>query len=165
MMTGRLLLLTVFLFAVAASVQAEDGAPVASGTVDGDMIVKYGTAELVWQQSTADTNSDGVITADSYPEGDKMIWQDAMNFCQSLSFAGSTDWRLPEIAELNSLVEISHSYPAVNPAFQCESDSYWSATTSAVKTTKAQYVHFNFGTESSRDKTKRAYVRCVSTGK
>ncbi len=163
-MMGRLLLLSVFLFAVAASGQAEDGAPVVSGSVDGDMIVKYGTAELVWQQNTADTNSDGVITAASYPAGDKMTWQDAMTFCQSLSFAGSTDWRLPEIAELNGLVEIAHSYPAVNPAFQCESDAYWSATTSADKTSKAQYVHFNFGTESSRNKTKRAYVRCVGTG-
>jgi hypothetical protein len=165
MMTGRLLLLCVFIFAVATSGQAEDGAPVAAATVDGDRIVKYGTAELLWQQNTADTNSDAVITAASYPKGDKMTWQDGMNYCQSLSFAGATDWRLPKITELKGLVEISHSYPSVNPAFQCESDSYWSATTSADKTRKAQYVHFNFGTESSRDKTKSAYVRCVSTGK
>lgn len=47
-----------------------------------------GESGLVWQ-------------ADSLPI---MNWPDAMNYCEALEFGGASDWRLPTIGELRTLV-------------------------------------------------------------
>lgn len=84
---------------------------------------------LVWQQS------DGGTTRN---------FDDAISYCEGLSLAGQTDWRLPNIKELNSIVDYSRapdtdSAPALNSIFTASSFSneegitdygwYWSSTT------------------------------------
>ena len=163
-MSARFSVLGVLLVTALVSAQAQAGGPFSVEAVEGGKIVKDGATKLIWQQNTADTNEDGIVTAARYPAGDKVEWQKAMNFCQGLNYAGSPDWRLPESTELDSLVDYVRSHPAIDPLFTCETDAYWSATTAKDLPTKAQYMHFNFGSESSKAKTKMLFVRCVRNG-
>ena len=93
-----------------------------------------------------------------------MNWQEAIDYCAGLSFAGSSDWRLPASTELDSIVDYGRYYPAVNPVFKCGSDHYWSATTDAFNNNLAWDVNFYFGDDSWDDKSNHAYVRCVRGG-
>ena len=64
---------------------------------------------LVWQQSP-DTNGDGVLTAE-----DKMTWSQALAQPAQLNavkFGGYSDWRLPTIKELYSLIIFSGTDPS-----------------------------------------------------
>ncbi len=129
--------------------------------IGDDVIVMDGKTGLVWQQATADANNDGAISVAPVPAGDTMKWQAAVDYCEDLEYAGRGDWRLPEQKELLTLVDIVHSYPAIDKIFQCESHYYWTATI-AEKDDKAWYIHFNYGSEHWKDKNKNAFVRCVS---
>jgi len=93
-----------------------------------------------------------------------MTWQDAIDYCNGLSFGGSSDWRLPSFTELDSIVDYGRYNPAINPVFMCESHYYWSATTYADNTEYAWYVVFDHGGDYRYDKTNHFYVRCVRGG-
>lgn len=71
-------------------------------------------------------------------------WQGALSYCTKLPLAGRTDWRVPSIKELHSLVDYTRSpqissSPSIDPMFHTsqitQSDGsrnypyYWSATT------------------------------------
>lgn len=132
--------------------------PTPSHTNNGSTVLDNNT-NLTWQQNTADTNDDGSITS-----ADQIAWQDAVDYCDTLSFAGSADWRLPSFTELDSIVDYGRYNPAINPVFLCESSYYWSATTVADYTDAAWGVNFYNGNEYSSIKTFHAYVRCVRGG-
>lgn len=129
--------------------------------INGEVVVHDSKTGLVWQQNSADTNHDGSVTSAPYPAGDTMKWQDAMDYCKELEYAGRTDWRLPDLQELTTLVDYVRSYPAIDQLFQCESDYYWSASTYEEDGNEAWYIHFNFGSDHWKAKDKRAFVRCV----
>ena len=65
----------------------------------GDGTVTDNITGLMWQQSP-DTNGDGVIDAD-----DKLTYDQAVAGAGTLSLGGYTDWRLPTIKELYSLID------------------------------------------------------------
>ena len=65
---------------------------------NGDGTVTDLNTGLMWQQSP-DINGDGVIDYD-----DKMYYDDALAGASSFNLAGYTDWRLPTIKELYSLI-------------------------------------------------------------
>lgn len=92
-------------------------------------------------------------------------WQNALAYCENLSLDTKTDWRLPNIRELKSLVDYGRYYPAIDPAVPCLSSSYWSATTVANGAhTSAWSVFFGNGDDIWELKTKSYHVRCVRAG-
>ncbi|MDG3085935.1 DUF1566 domain-containing protein [Vibrio hannami] len=62
--------------------------------------------QLVWAQ-TIDINSDGKITA-----ADKLNYGDALAYARTLELAGYSDWRLPTIKELYSLMMFDGQDPS-----------------------------------------------------
>ncbi len=66
---------------------------------NGDGTVSDLVTGLMWQQ-TADADGDGDIDAD-----DKYTYTAAQTYCENLSLAGYTDWRLPHIKESYSLID------------------------------------------------------------
>ena len=84
--------------------------------------------------------------------------------------AGHTDWRLPTVAELHTIVDqtapgcISGS-PCIDPVFgPAVADQYWSATTFARNPVNAWDVFFGNGNVFYNGKADSYYVRAVRAG-
>ncbi len=118
-------------------------------TKSGDIVTDTNTG-LQWQ--------DDVIAWSS--------WNQAINYCENLTLGGYSDWRLPNINELKSIVDRSTFEPAIADVFSLhESASYWSSTTDASTTSKAQIVNFVEGEVRSEYKNGNTnLIRCVRAG-
>jgi hypothetical protein len=92
-----------------------------------------------------------------------LSWQDAIRYCKNLTFAGYSDWRLPNEDELLSITDDSRSYPAIKKEFKyVNSSGYWSSTPHV---SLAWYVGFSLGNGDDSYKTGKVYVRCVRDSK
>ncbi|MFM2587838.1 DUF1566 domain-containing protein [Vibrio sp. TBV020] len=69
-----------------------------SYTNNGDGTVRDNVTGLIWS-ATTDLNGDGKINVN-----DKLSYEQALEYVESLTLAGADDWRLPTIKELYSLV-------------------------------------------------------------
>lgn len=128
---------------------------------DGDMI-KDRTTGLVWMRETADTDTDGNIDVD-----DKVDWLNALDYCENSGYGGYTDWRLPDVHELQSLVKIDAHTPSINTTSfpDTASDEYWTnSPCPPTSATSAWYVSFEYGLSNCYYKNTEFYVRCVRSG-
>ncbi len=99
---------------------------------------------LMWQKDTADVDE---IFADT------LAWCEALEYCEDLSFADYEDWRLPNVRELQSIVDYGTFNPAIDPIFGALSEFYWTSTTYADAPDDAWGVGFNVGYVGIRVKT------------
>jgi len=56
--------------------------------------------------------------------GEAMLWEDALSYAENFEFASYDDWRLPDVKELQSIVDYSRSpattnSAAIDPLFNC----------------------------------------------
>jgi hypothetical protein len=75
--------------------------------------------------------------------------------CQGYSAGTFADWRLPNIKELQSLIDFGHSEPALpagHPFIVAPSAGYWSSTTAAVNRDNALLVLLAGGNTDGVDK-------------
>jgi hypothetical protein len=93
------------------------------------------------------------------------------NDCGDTSNGGShqTDWRLPSVRELFSLIDSSQCAPTLPSAYttyftDVQSSGYWSSTTFACLASGAWYVSLGDGYVNSDDKTGAGYVWPVRGG-
>ena len=123
--------------------------------------------ETVWTASAANLTT--ASTMAWLPAGGSA---DAINNCENLTYAGYTDWRLPNVKELfNIVIEAPDAITGVKSAGapyinqikfpNTVSYNYWSSTTNPNNTTNAFGVNFSFGYASYNTKTNAYYVRCV----
>jgi hypothetical protein len=130
--------------------------------VHGDGTVTDLDNGLMWQQGDTQNDSGG------------RTWQEALAYCEQCTQAGYTDWHLPSIRQLESLVDFNRfgDYETMDPVFAYRRRAYWSSTTNIHKPIFAWYVGFYYGTvghvgQSPYDnalKVSPGYVRCVRTG-
>jgi hypothetical protein len=115
--------------------------------------------------STVTDNATGLIWQDDTSE--QMAWEAAIDSCEDLELGGYTDWRLPNLNELTSLVDDTTCGPAISEVFQHTVDEvfYWSATTTESNTSKAWTIYSFCGLQAASAKTSTSrYVRCVRAG-
>jgi hypothetical protein len=99
-----------------------------------------------------------------------MSWPQALAHCESLTYAGYSDWRVPSVHELRAALNFQAAGPAVSdevfPA--TPSSDHWSSSSKvpASPTQDAFYVSFDTGVTGTKAKggTTGNYVRCVRRG-
>jgi hypothetical protein len=137
-----------------------------------------GDYEKGWSGTRFTNNGDGTITdnatglmwianpAANPPNiGGTYTWSNAITTCENLTYAGYSDWRLPNVKELQSIVDYSKVNPSIDTDFfTSQSDLYWSSTTNASNTSNAWYAYFDFGYVFSYGKINASYIRPVRGG-
>lgn len=91
---------------------------------------------------------------------------DAILFAEGLDFAGFTDWRLPNINELLSIVYYNNISPSIKepPFANTRANYYWSSTTYYYNILQTWTVEFTDGESLILPKTDLYYLRCVRGG-
>lgn len=120
-------------------------------TDNGDGTVTDNSTGIMWQQAIAP----GTYT-----------WEQALSYCENLTLAGYTDWRLPTISELDSIVDLSRDSPAINSNyFPGDAASiHWSSTTDVQRTNGAWVMLFYYGNDFADYYWRLYYVRAVRRG-
>ena len=153
------------------------GAPLAYVDNGNGTVTDLNTG-LVWEK----LSDDGTV----HDKDNLYTWADAFTAhvatLNGMSFAGHTDWRLPNVRELQSIVDYQTINPAVASAFNnncsrgCQattcsctaSGDYWSSTSSVSDPSGAWYVTFSYGRVDafgrSGGKSSAAFVRAVRGG-
>jgi hypothetical protein len=161
--------------------------PMSFTLLSGGIMVKDNVTGLIWENKQAKdgeanyTNphdADNTYTwYDSNPAtnggyagtpGDGTDTEDFINALNSANFGGYSDWRLPTINELDSIVDLSIPYPGptIRTAYfpNTQASFYWSSTTYATSTDYPWVVSFLYGNDSYSDKSYSGYVRAVRGG-
>ncbi len=127
-----------------------------SSKISGDTIIYDSTTGLIWQQ-TYETSK---------------TWQEALKYCEDLTYAGKNDWRLPNKNELASLLNYDKSSSPYSDFPNMPKKWFWGSTTSNELDKISRAWHTNFGntdkiygtnTESKSGSTSTSSnaVRCV----
>lgn len=94
-----------------------------------------------------------------------MTWKEALHYCENLQTAGYSDWQLPNIHMLQTLVDYSRYDPALNPVVSGISELFWSGTTELATQNNNVYnafvVDFEDGQVKTIGKNYERYVRCT----
>ena len=119
---------------------------------NGDGTVSDTDTGLMWQQGT---------TCCVYP------WPQALAYCENLVFAGYDDWRLPNINELQSILDYSHYEPSINTTYFPDTYGfYWSSTTNPDLLNTVFALYFKSGSMGSYYKHYYEFnVRAVRGGR
>ena len=121
----------------------------ASNYIKSDNVVIDITKNIMWQDN---------IDVVQYKSG----WTLAKEYCSSLTLNGFTDWKLPNIKELQTIVNIKKAKPALYEEFEfIEFTSYWSRSQDITNDGYAWYVGFKTGATYKDSKDYDCYVRCV----
>ena len=123
-------------------------------------------------------NLTGLMWARNANQFGKVDWGTSITNCNSLDYGGYTDWRLPNIKELYSLIAWQYCNPALSdgtgtnkwttvlgPFADVQSGTYWSSTTDVSNTGNAWYMRLNTGYVSSTAKATVFFVFPVRGGR
>lgn len=120
---------------------------------NGDGTITDAATGLTWMQMDS-----GYLKGGEKGDG-RLNWSEALEWAEDLSYAGKSDWRLPNAKELQSIVDYTRSpktsqSPAINPIFKVSQVKdegggvnypfYWSSSTHASMDngSSADYIAF-----------------------
>ena len=139
-----------FLFIITSLVFCEARIANAGTLVDnGDGTISDQGTYLMWQKQD---------------DGTTRTWDAAITYCEGLTIAGHTDWRLPTIKELKSIADMTKFNLSINTTYfpGTQLFAYWSSTTNTEAAPEAWLVSFSEGTTGTDYKSDPTHmVRCV----
>ncbi|MCV2884806.1 DUF1566 domain-containing protein [Aestuariibacter sp. AA17] len=135
-------------------------APTSRFNVGADGTVTDNLHKLMWMQCSLGQTWDG---SDCVGDADELTWQQALKTAHGYSFANKTGWRLPNIKELETLVERRCERPALNETVfpSSQSDDYWTSTPVATDPVRAWAIAFFNGSNTARTKQAFLFTRLV----
>ena len=83
---------------------------------NGDGTVSETVAKLMWVQKV---------------ESEMLDWEESLQYCEDLNYAGHKDWKLPSNKEITSIVDLRKQKPALDVSIFPDTDYkayYWSRT-------------------------------------
>ena len=112
-------------------------------------------------QDIAADNQTGLTWQRSFQ--DQVTYAEADSFCQSLVLGGASDWRLPSIRELVSIVDHTRVVPAIDEAtFPGTPSLYFWSSTPYVDTPGTMWtIYFGNGGMTGYGGSQKLHVRCV----
>jgi len=118
---------------------------------NGDGTISDNFTGLIWQKIQS---------------GSTMTWEEALAYASALRLTGKSDWRVPNVKELQSLTDEKLAKPSFNKVFFTNilSGNYWSSTTLVQSQTKAWDINVDYGIVSYNEKTLKGNVLCVRGG-
>jgi len=93
--------------------------------------VQYVRGNIDYGKNSFVDNGNGTITDNATnlmwmqnDNGAPILWESALSYAENFSYAGYSDWRLPDVKELQGLIDYSRSpattnSAAINPLFNC----------------------------------------------
>ena len=131
-----------------APIDVAAGAPNPMSYVyNGDGTVTDTVTGLMWQQNI----------------GLPLNFSDSVNSCATLPLGGHSDWRVPSLIELASIVDFGEQEPSINSTFfpGTPGSAFWSTAPVITKTGWRRVIVFASGFSDASDPTAMLYVRCV----
>jgi hypothetical protein len=149
-------------------------------TDNGDGTITDEVTDLVWEK-LCDQDPAGVICPADHDVDSGYTWVNAFTKIANMNaanYAGHSDWRLPNVRELESLAERGRVNPAIDPTFAsgclapCDTvacsctrqNYYWSSTSAQGNPGFAWLVVFTDGVVGTGNKINANYVRAVRGG-
>jgi hypothetical protein len=133
---------------------------------NNDVTVTHKKTGLMWKRCAEGLSGAACTTGTAA----NLTWANALkaaNSANSAAFGSYTDWRLPNVKELESIGEVCGANPSINQtAFPATPTSvyFWSSSSYVPGPWNAWYVDFGFGGTWSSAKTNVNYVRLVRGG-
>ncbi len=128
----------------------------------GDGTVTDTQTELMWAKCAEGLRDSACSTGSASTHN----WKAALVLADSSELAGYDDWRLPNLNELDSIVERQCYSPAINLSVfpNTPASLFWSASPNANNSNLAWVVNFSHGNSSSSYRSNDLQVRLVRSG-
>lgn len=136
-----------------------------SYTDNTDGTITDNATGLMWQKC-----SDGQDSLTCAGAANSFLFDDgngngspAINYCEGLSLATHTDWHLPNIKQLQSIVDYGNVDPAIDTNYfpNTSSANYWSSTAYEYSTISVWIADFDDGSVDYDGMGASHFVRCV----
>jgi len=158
MFKSKLTLAATISFLLASNAFAE-GLTLSAGEFvqNNDGTVTHTPTGLIWQACSVGQTWKGE-TGTCADEAENYSYEDAMTLTSE--FAGQKDWRIPNIAELHSLIDLKKSQPAVNKSLfpQTPQEGFLSSSKYTSSPSYQWMVDFSYGKD---DYNRSGYIRFV----
>lgn len=131
---------------------------------NGNGTVTDKSTGLMWKQCSEGTTAGANCTAPHI----QFTWDRALLRSPDVNldgFAGYKDWRLPNKKELESIIEKTCVWPAIDQTmFPNTLGSYWTSSPSGDYASQAWRVSFDYGVGGWDYKSNTGYIRLVRSG-
>lgn len=133
---------------------------------NGDETVSDLQAGLMWMQCSVGLSGAGCASGTASTFTWNLALQQPRTLNSSGGFAGYSDWRLPNVNELETLVELACWSPSINMTFfpNTPGSYYWSSSPFTANLYLAWYVDFDYGKSSNYERIANYAVRLVRSG-
>lgn len=124
-----------------------------ASTLFGERVFVDKSTSLIWQD-----HQDNEELSITYPQ--------SQEYCSNLVIGKYSDFRIPSLVELQSIVDYKRHNPAIKKGFDYVSNEYYWTTTPFADDNKIVWlIHFKKGERTVKDMHYDRHIRCVQSSK